>query len=455
MARKVRVFFENTPQHIIIETLTDIDLTVDEEDYDFFYSKLLELSIKHSVDIHAYIVTKSFFEFLATPKTSESISKLMQSLGKSYVTYYNKKYNRTGTIWQGRYKSSLIEPTLYLFDTMKYIESHDTEYSSKRYNQFFKTDRLVTPHELYKELAFTDKNRAKQYKRYTQDRSKQEFIKYSLQKQTITASKYFIKELEDKLGESLTPKKRGRPQSKQQTKGNTMYKNLVILDKEKHKDLKVNPLQNLNFAKDLKFIPTLAQETINIAANFPVVFSADQNSTLMTLVSLGADNLAINSEGKWITQYVPSALRKYPFQLASTKENKDNKVILIDEDSDIFSTSTGNPLFDNDAKQSQTLENAIKFLTSHEQQMTITNNITKIIAQSGILEDREIAVGEGDDKKILVNGFKVVDKEKLNKLSDDILAKWVRDGIITFIDAHLKSLENIQQLFNIAHQRQN
>ena len=73
----------------------------------------------------------------------------------------------------------------------------------------------------------------------------------------------------------------------------------------------------------------------------------------------------------------------------------------------------------------------------------------------GILEDREISVGEGEEKKVLVNGFKVVNREKLNALSDDILADWVRKGIIAMIDAHLKSLENIQTLFEIVQKRQN
>ncbi len=86
--------------------------------------------------------------------------------------------------------------------------------------------------------------------------------------------------------------------------------------------------------------------------------------------------------------------------------------------------------------------------------MRVTLNVAKIIAQSGILEAREISVGEGDEKKVLVNGFKVVSREKLNALSDDILADWVRKGIISMIDAHLKSLENIQTLFEIAQKRQ-
>jgi putative transposase len=112
-------------------------------------------------------------------------------------------------------------------------------------------------------------------------------------------------------------------------------------------------------------------------------------------------------------------------------------------------------LFKKDGEQTELLENAIKFLTQSEQQVQITKKIVEEIEKSGILEDREISVGEGEEKKVLVKGFMVVDKDKLNKLSDDILASWVRRGIITFIDLHLKSLDNINLLFNLANQRQN
>ncbi|SMP89223.1 SapC protein, partial [Epsilonproteobacteria bacterium SCGC AD-308-O04] len=198
----------------------------------------------------------------------------------------------------------------------------------------------------------------------------------------------------------------------------------------------------------------IANEVALLGAAFPVVFTADEKPSLVALVSLGGDSLGINADGKWITSYVPSYLRKYPFSLASTKENPDQKVILIDEDSSLFSKSKGKQLFKKDGDKSETLTHAIEFLTTHENQSIITNNVAKVIADSGILEDREISVGEGDEKKVLVNGFKVVDREKLNALSDDILADWVRKGIISLIDAHLKSLDNIQALFDIAHQRQ-
>jgi putative transposase len=233
-----------------------------------------------------------------------------------------------------------------------------------------------------------------------------------------------------------------------------MYNNLVVLDKEKHSELKINPLENLEFAKNSVFVPVIANEILQIGAAFPVVFTSEENPSLVSLVSLGGDSLAINNENKWITSYVPSFFRKYPFSLASTKENPNQKVILIDEESKLFSKTKGKQLFEKSGEQSETLKHAINFLTAHEKDMVITKNVAKLIKDSGILEDREISVGEGEEKKILVNGFKVVDREKLNALSDDILADWVRKGIIGLIDVHLKSLDNIQTLFNLAQQRQ-
>ncbi len=210
----------------------------------------------------------------------------------------------------------------------------------------------------------------------------------------------------------------------------------------------------MNFAKDATHIPVLASEIAQVGATFPVVFTSEENPVLVSIVSLGGQSLAINGEGKWVAQYVPSFLRRYPFSLASTKENPAQKVILIDEDSELFSKSKGKQLFKKDGEKSETLEHAVTFLTSYDAQSTVTMSAIKAIANSGILESREISVGEGDEKKVLVNGFKVVDREKLNALSDDILADWVRKGIITFIDAHLKSLNNIQTLFEMAQARQ-
>jgi len=468
LARKIRVFIEDSSQHILLKSLSGLVLFKDEMDYETFRTMLIELNVKHDIDIHSYVLMPEYFEFLLTPKHPEAISKFMQSLGRKYVGYYNKKYNRSGTIWDGRYKASLVEDKIYLFDVMKYIETlplkegvatklKEYKFSSVHKNLFNEQDNIITYHNLYKNLGFTQVQRIEAYSKIFYSKMLDEtleFITKSLYKQTVTGSVEFIKNLEEQIGVSLTSKQRGRPKKETIKKGKKMYKNLVVLDKAKHKELKINPLEDLEFARESAFIPVVASEVASVGATFPVVFSADENPSLIALVSLGSGNLALDENGKWITNYVPSFLRKYPFALASTESNPEQKVILIDEDSKLFSKSKGKKLFKSSGEHSDTLSHAIKFLTAHEKEMVITKNVAKIIADSGILEDREIAVGEGEEKKVLVNGFKVVDREKLNALSDDILADWVRKGIISMIDAHLKSLEHIQTLFNIAQKRQ-
>jgi putative transposase len=458
LARKTRVFIENIPVHVLLRSLNSMVIFNDDEDKSYFLSVLKKILSQSEVDIHSYCVFENFFEFLATPKTIDAIPKLMQSLGRQYAFYYNKKYNRSGTIWDGRYKSSLVEASKYLFDVMFFIETRE-KFFCNSYNKNFedKKDEIITYHELYKQLGYTQKDRLENYKALFEkyNKEKKEFIETCIEKQTLTATKEFIKNLEKQLGTVLLAKKKGRPKKEKGNKGKKMYKNLQILDKEKHKDLKISPIRDLFFAKDIASLPIMLNEASEVARSFPIVFTNDENTPqIISLLSLGNGNLAINSEGKWITKYIPISLRKYPFSMASVKDKPEQKIILLDEDSPLVSKAEGENLFSEDGTQTELLENAIKFLSDNEKYTFMTKQLVEQIVKSGILEDREISVGEGEEKKVLVSGFKVVSKEKLNALSDDILASWVRTGIITFIDIHLKSLDNINILFDLANQRQ-
>ena len=162
----------------------------------------------------------------------------------------------------------------------------------------------------------------------------------------------------------------------------------------------VEGMSDLFFAKDLNFIPMIAGEVELVSKSFPVVFSGGENPSLIAITSLGGGCLAINSEGKWIESYVPSFLRRYPFSLASTQDNVNQKVILIDEDSALFSQSEGSPLFDENGEQSETLAHAIKFLQSYDNNNIVTQNVAKLISESGILEEREISVSIVTGKQI-------------------------------------------------------
>ncbi|MBU3014248.1 SapC family protein [Poseidonibacter lekithochrous] len=430
MARKTRISLPNIPQHIIKKSLNEKIIFHDKEDYTKFSEFMFISAEKLDVKIYSYIFMEKYFELLISSHISENISKFMQTLGRNYVFYYNKKYNRSGTIWEGRYKTSLVEVEYYAEKVSLYI------------------DNIAIKNNLVNTISSSLKKK----KKISLSDFDKKFIEKSLQSETITGSDSFIKSLENIVGKTLVSKKRGRPKNTN-IQGNKMYKKLELLSKEKHSNLKIKPLSNLLFAKNMASIPVLISETEKIMTTFPIVFTADENPSLIAITALGNDNLAITEDGRWITNYIPAVYRKYPFTYVNVKENTEQKAVAIDIEAEIISTDVGNTLFDEDKEQTQLLKDTIQFLTSYEQETMKTKSLVKIIADANILEDREISVGEGAEKKVLVKGFKVVDREKLNALDDATLASWVRNGIISFINLHIKSLDNMQTLMDLSSQK--
>ncbi|MGJ0318304.1 SapC family protein [Aliarcobacter cryaerophilus] len=430
MARKVRVTLPNVPLHILKKGINQESVFHDLEDYEIFHSYMVDVSQKLAVTIYAYVLLKESFEVVISSSFEDNISKFMQILSQLYVLHYNKKYKRSGTIWEGRYKSSLIEKESYLNKVISYI------------------DYISVQNRVENSICSSTKQSK------NMDKDEIEFIQNALNSETITGSKEFIQTVKNITGVSFFEKKRGRPTNKH-IKGDKMYKKIELLSKEKHSNLKIKALDNLLFAKDNPSFPVIISEAENVAVTLPIVFSAEENPSLFAITSLGSENLAMNREGKWLSSYVPAVYRKYPFAYANIKENPEQKAVVIDIEAENLSQTEGEALFDEQSNQTQLLKDTIQFLTSYEQEAIRTKSLAKIVLDSGILEDRELSIGEGETKQVLVKGFKVVSVEKLNALDDAILASWVRNGIISFINIHLKSLNNLQNLMNLLYQRNN
>jgi len=459
VARKIRVFLPDYPQYIQITGKEDIILFSNQEEISYFLHQMHQISVATQVTIYAYSLSSGQANFILQPKNENSIAKFMQNLMRIYTRYYNINHQHSGTIYHGRYKNSLIEPNFYFLDVMQYIEQIPQALcSSLLPPEEGSLNALISRHPLYQKLGQTAVQRQQAYqKRLAQPLPQQRavFIQNCIEKQNIIARTSFIKQLEHIVGASLFTKKRGRPR-KNQLKELKMSQTFTVLSNESHKELKINPLQDLNFAKEQVSIPLLATEVVNVAKDFPVVFIVDEknNASLVALVSLGGESLAINEQGKWIAEYLPATLRKYPFALASTEEQPDQKIVLIDEDATVLSLTEGQALFSEEGESSEALTHAIEFLKSFDEQAQVTQNIANEINQADILIDQEISIESDDTTQVLVSGFKVVDREKLNALDDAKLADWTRKGIIGLIEMHLKSLENINRLFTLASQKQ-
>ncbi|MEJ1363510.1 MAG: transposase [Candidatus Sedimenticola sp. (ex Thyasira tokunagai)] len=114
MARLQRLNPPGIAQHIIQRGNNRQICFSSEEDFSIYLKWLMEYAEKFGMDIHAYVLMTNHVHILATPRCAESISKTMQSLGRQYVRYFNHTYRRTGTLWEGRYKSCLVQSEQYL-----------------------------------------------------------------------------------------------------------------------------------------------------------------------------------------------------------------------------------------------------------------------------------------------------------------------------------------------------
>jgi len=166
MARLPRLTLPGYPHHVIQRGNNRQAIFATLADDRALLGLLEENAKKHEVAVHAYVLMSNHFHLLATPQTPDGLPKMMQAVGRTYVRYFNDAQKRTGTLWEGRYKSTLIQTEQYLLACMAYIDLNpvraglvlqpqDYPWSSHLHYLGLRTDRLITPHALYWELGNT------------------------------------------------------------------------------------------------------------------------------------------------------------------------------------------------------------------------------------------------------------------------------------------------------------
>jgi putative transposase len=166
MARLPRLTLPGYPHHLIQRGNNRQSLFVNPVDYQTMLALLDEYARKLDVDLHAYVLMSNHFHLLATPQTAAGLQRLMQAVGRRYVRYFNSTQKRSGTLWEGRYKSTLIQTDRYLLACMVYIDlnpvragmvsqARDYPWSSHGHYAGLRNDGLITPHNLVWELGNT------------------------------------------------------------------------------------------------------------------------------------------------------------------------------------------------------------------------------------------------------------------------------------------------------------
>jgi putative transposase len=225
MARLSRISPAGLPVHVIQRGNNRQACFVSDEDHGAYVNWLKEYSLRYRVDIHAWVMMTNHVHLLCTPRLEGGLSSMMQGLGRRYVQYFNFEYGRSGTLWEGRFKSCLIQEERYLLEVYKYIELNpvraemvadpgEYRWSSYQINGLGKVSDLCTPHQEYLSLGEESGERQKNYRGLFVQYVKKELldeIRTSTHKGMAVGNDRFKEEVETLTGRRLTSKKRGRP----------------------------------------------------------------------------------------------------------------------------------------------------------------------------------------------------------------------------------------------------
>ena len=175
MPRCPRIKLAGLPQHVVQRGINRAPCFFAEEDYHSYLHWLEKAAADWHCVVHAYVLMTNHVHLLVTRETGTGIARLMQAIGRRYVQYINRSCGRTGSLWEGRYKSSLIQAETYLLTCMRYIELNPVRagmvkdpgqyrWSSYRLNGLGQADSRITPHPRYLALDRNDANRQTAYR---------------------------------------------------------------------------------------------------------------------------------------------------------------------------------------------------------------------------------------------------------------------------------------------------
>ncbi len=228
-----------------------------------------------------------------------------------------------------------------------------------------------------------------------------------------------------------------------------MFKELEIVNKIEHKDSSVKLVENFSYAKEQINVPITVGEFYESCKNYPIVFSKDKDNVWFASVILGFkenENIFVDDKGEWEKlHYVPAAIRRYPFIFIN--QEKSDELILGIEKSYLSSDKKdkSRKLFDAE-NSSELLNNVLNFLNQFQNDAKVTSNFIKQLEEWELLEEKVATIITVSNEQYNINGFFVVNEEKMRHLSKKRKEEICEKDMIPLITAHLISLSNIQKL---------
>jgi len=225
MARLPRLTVAGYPHHVIQRGNNRQPIFTSDADRRRLLQLMSESTAEFGVALHAYVLMDNHFHLLVTPPSADALPRMMQSVGRRYVRYFNDTHARTGTLWEGRYKSAVVQTDRYLLACMAYFDLNpvragmvsqamDYPWSSHRHYAGLQIDRLVTPHPLVWELGNTPFARESAYRTLVQagvTAQQQGALTESAFRGWALGDKDFVHDLQNATTRRVARMARGRP----------------------------------------------------------------------------------------------------------------------------------------------------------------------------------------------------------------------------------------------------
>ncbi|MBC7803455.1 MAG: SapC family protein [Candidatus Parcubacteria bacterium] len=231
------------------------------------------------------------------------------------------------------------------------------------------------------------------------------------------------------------------------------YVNPIPLSTAAHRNLKVKPSDDgWKFSGKTNSVLLAGTEFPEACKHFPIVFAKVSEKQVLPMALLGFrdfENLFVDSGGRWLGEYVPAYIRRYPF-LLSQGGNSDVLTVCIDESYPGFGADEGQPLFDQDGESTAYLKEVIKFLQDYHVQLQRTDVFLRNLAEFDLLTDAAANAALPDGQRYSMTGLMTVDERKLQLLPDDQVQRLFRSGEMAWIYSHLISLGNFSRLVSKA-----
>lgn len=227
-----------------------------------------------------------------------------------------------------------------------------------------------------------------------------------------------------------------------------MYKKLEAINKNEHKNKGIKEVANLEYSKELINAPIAASEFFEACKNYPIFFAKEKDGKWFASVLLGykqGKNIFVDEKGVWKElHYIPAFIRSYPFILVN-QEKKEELILAVDGEY-LSENKDAKKLFDEKGENSEFLNSVLTFLNQFHTDSLATAKFVKQLSDLELLEEKSVIIARNKDDKYNLNGFYIINEEKLKNLSEDKKKEICTQNLYPLITAHLISLSNIQKI---------